>query len=83
MAKELITQNRKGEWVFPAKGATMDSLRDAGWVDRVQYGEGQNLGFRLGRTPTAWQITQAGRQAVQDCPDTFPGEPVYGKGGDA
>ncbi len=79
MAKEMILPNRRGEWVFKASGATMDSLRDAGWVQRVYFGEDKQLGFRLGRMAPLWEITPAGRQAVQDCPDTFPGEPVYGK----
>jgi hypothetical protein len=78
LAKEMIVPWRRGAQ-HKATGATMDSLRDAGWVQRVYYGEGEHLGFRLGRTPTAWQITQAGMQAVQDCPDIFPGDPVYGK----
>jgi hypothetical protein len=77
VAREMILPNRRGEWCFKASGATMDSLRDAGWVQRVTFGEGQSLGFRLGGVPNAWQITQAGFQAVADCPDIFPGEPVY------
>jgi hypothetical protein len=82
MAKEMILPNRKGEWVFPATGATMDSLRDAGWVRRVYFGDDQSLGFRLGRMPPLWEITDAGREAVKNCPDTFPGEPVYRKEAD-
>jgi hypothetical protein len=81
LAKELITQNRKGDWTFPATGATMDSLRDAGWVQHVIIGPNDSLGFRLGGAPRMWQLTEAGREAVKNCPDTFPGEPVY-KGGD-
>jgi hypothetical protein len=78
VAKELILPNRKGQWTFPAAGATMDSLREAGWVQAVIIGPDDSLGFRLGRAPRMWQLTNAGREAVKNCPDTFPGEPVYG-----
>lgn len=78
LPKELITQNRKGEWKFPATGATMDSLREAGWVQQVIIGPSNSLGFKLGGAPRMWQLTEAGKEAVKNCPDTFPGEPVYG-----
>lgn len=77
VAKQLITQNRRGEWVFPASGATMDSLREAGWVQSVIIGPEKGLGFRMGGAIRMWQLTDAGREAVKNCPDTFPGEPVY------
>ena len=79
LAKEMATQSRRGEWKFPASGATMDSLRDAGWVQQVIIGPEKGLGFRLGGPVRMWQITEAGRKAVESCPDIFPGEPVYGK----
>lgn len=78
LAKELVTQNRRGEWTFPATGATMDSLRDAGWVQNVIIGPEKGLGFKLGGPIRMRQLTDAGREAVKNCPDTFPGEPVYG-----
>jgi len=77
--KELMTPNRRGDFTFPATGATMDSLREAGWVQSVIIGPEKGLGFRLGGAVRMWQLTDAGREAVKNCPDTFPGKPVYGR----
>ncbi len=77
-AKELITLNRKGDWVFPCSGATMHSLREAGWIDRVAVETNTSVGFRTGGPTHLWQITDAGRKAVENCPDVFAGEPTYG-----
>jgi hypothetical protein len=78
LANELRIQHRNSDTYRPAAGATMDSLRDAGWVQQVIIGPDDSLGFRLGRAPRMWQLTDAGREAVKNCPDTFPGKPVYG-----
>lgn len=73
--------NRRGEWKFPASGATMDSLREAGWVQSVIIGPEKGLGFRMGGPIRMWQLTETGKKAVENCPATFPGEPVYGAKG--
>ena len=75
--RQLMLPNRRGDFTSPATGATMHSLREAGWVQHVIIGPDDSLGFRLGRAPRMWQMTDAGREAVNNCPDTFPGEPVY------
>ena len=81
MAKELKTIYRGKEW--PATGATMHSLREAGWVEQISVGgKGEGMPFRSGGPATAWVITHAGQIAIDACPDTFPGEPVYGKEAD-
>jgi hypothetical protein len=80
--KQLVLPNRRGEWTFPATGATMHSLREAGWVKSIIIGPDDSLGFRLGKAPRMWEITEAGREAVKNCPDTFPGEPVYSTKGE-
>lgn len=78
LARELIIRGRGGR-PWPSTGATMHSLREAGWVEQVSVGgSGEGMPFRSGGPATAWQITDAGRAAVDACPDTFPGEPVYG-----
>jgi hypothetical protein len=38
---------------------------------------GQGMPFQSGGPISAWEITDAGREAVKACPDTFPGDPVY------
>ena len=80
LARELVIRGRGGRpWV--SSGATMHSLREAGWVEQVSFGgAGEGMPFRTGGPATAWQITDAGRAAVDACPDTFPGEPVYSGG---
>jgi hypothetical protein len=82
LAKQLRIEFRDTGTYRPASGALMDSLRDAGWVQRVHIADGWGAGspFRMGALPTMWQLTDAGRKAVAECPDIFPGEPVYGKG---
>lgn len=66
------------EWV--ATGATLSSLEKAGWVERTIWGvPGQGMPFQCGGPVSAWQLTEAGREAIAACPDTFPGEPVYGR----
>jgi hypothetical protein len=73
LAREvLLGENRK-----PAAGVTMDSMREAGWVQSVIIGPEKGLGFRMGGPIRMWQLTDAGREAVKNCPDTFPGTPVY------
>jgi len=80
LAKELLIHYRDNGPLKPASGAMMDSLRDAGWIERVVYDfGGSGAPFRMGRPVTMWQITDAGREAIRQCPDIFPGEPVYGR----
>jgi hypothetical protein len=63
-----------------ATGATLTSLEKAGWVERTLWGKvGQGMPFQSGGLISAWQLTDLGRSAIAACPDTFPGEPVYGK----
>lgn len=77
LARELQTEFRGKMW--PATGATMHSLREAGWVEQVVVGgHGEKMPFRTGGPATAWRVTEAGLEAISACPDTFPGEPVYG-----
>lgn len=64
-----------------ATGATMASFEKAGWVERTTWGvPGQGMPFQCGGPINAWRITDAGRMAIELCPDTFPGDPVYRKG---
>ena len=80
LARELQTEWRGKMW--PASGATMHSLREAGWVEQVVIGgKGEGLPFRSGGPAKAWRVTEAGQKAIAACPDTFPGEPVYKKDG--
>ena len=81
LAKELLVGWRWNDQLKPAKGPTIESLREAGWVEVVIIGPKRGLGFRMGGAIRMWQMTDAGRDAVQNCPDTFPGEPVYGSKG--
>ena len=53
-------------------------LMDRAFLAKELIGPKESLGFRLGGVPRMWQLTEAGREAVKNCPDTFPGEPVYG-----
>ena len=77
LARELVTEFRGRQW--PSSGATMHSLREAGWVEQVVVGDkGEGMPFRTGGPATAWVVTEAGQAAIDACPDTFPGEPVYG-----
>ena len=63
-----------------ATGATLTSLEKAGWVERTLWGKvGQGMPFQSGGPISAWQLTDLGRSAIAACPDTFSGEPVYGK----
>lgn len=78
LPRELVIVGRGGH-LRPCAGATMHSLREAGWVEQVSIGgTGEGMPFRAGGPATAWQITDAGRKAIAACPDTFPGESVYG-----
>ena len=79
LAHELKYGGRKGGDT-PARGATMYALESAGWVKRAVFGgKGDRMPFRSGGPVTAWEVTLAGKEAVAACPDTFPGEPVYGQ----
>jgi hypothetical protein len=76
LAKELVTEFRGKQW--PSSGATMHALREAGWVEQISIGgKGEGMPFRTGGPATAWVVTPAGQIAIDACPDTFPGEPVY------
>lgn len=77
MARELIIPYRRNNGA--AAGATMDSLRAAGWIERADMATtwGPGAAFRMGKTPQAWVVTEAGREAIKQCPDVFPGEPRY------
>lgn len=81
LASELVIEGRGGR-PWSGTGPTLDSLRKAGWVERIAVGgASEGMPFRTGGAAYAWQVTESGRQAVAACPDTFPGEPVYhGKG---
>lgn len=82
LAGELATLRADGGRGFPATGATMASLRDAGWLVPVPLDVGgPGAPFRVGRMAQAWRLTEAGRAAIAACPDTFPGPPVYQEGG--
>jgi len=77
MARELKVGVRGGKR-RPASGATMDALRKAGWAEKVTVGDaGEGMPFRTGGASTCWQITDAGRAAVDACPDEYPGDPAY------
>ncbi len=79
LAKELKIPYRNGT-LRPAAGPTLAGLEQAGWVERTSWGSpGQGMPFQTGGPISAWQVTHAGREAIAACPDTFPGEPVYGK----
>ena len=78
VARELKIMCR-GSHMRPASGATMDALRTAGWAEKIVVGgKGEGMPFRTGGESTCWQITDAGREAVEACPAEFPGDPVYG-----
>jgi hypothetical protein len=80
LAAELKLPHRSGSRLVPAHGATLYGLEKAGWVERAAWGtQEKNMPFRVGQPANAWQVTHAGREAIAACPDTFPGEPVYGK----
>lgn len=81
LAKEIIINGRSGK-LWAASGTTIESLKRCGWVEHVTLGAswGNDTPFRMGRMPSAWRITEAGRKAVEACPDQFPGEPRYGEG---
>jgi hypothetical protein len=83
--REFLARELQTEWrgkMRPASGATMHSLREAGWVEQVVIGgRGEGLPFRSGGPAKAWRVTEAGQKAIDACPDTFPGEPVYKKDG--
>jgi hypothetical protein len=77
LAGELMVAGRSGH-LKPASGATLYSLCEAGWVAPVVYGgHGEGMPFRTGGAVRAWRLTPAGLKAIEACPDTFPGEPVY------
>jgi len=54
-------------------GPMMHSLRLAGWVEQITV-DGAMPMWTSGKA-TAWQITAAGRLAIEACPDEFPGGP--------
>ena len=79
LSRELKVEGRNGV-LQPATGPTLSGLEKAGWVERTVWGEpGTGMPFRTGGPISAWQVTDAGRAAIAACPDTFPGEPVYGE----
>ncbi len=76
LARELFWHSRSGRR-FPAGGAAMATLRDAGWIEAIEFGgAGSGMPFRSSGLTRAWQLTEAGKKAVAACPDTFPGVPV-------
>lgn len=77
LSKELKRVSRNEKAVHSSHGALLVSLEKAGWVERITV---QNVGvpFLPGGPRNAWQVTDAGREAIAACPDTFPGDPVYG-----
>lgn len=77
LAKELTRIYRTGVGIRQAHGALLFSLEKAGWVERITIGS-EGMPFRTGGPARAWQITPAGHEAIAACPDTFPGDPVYG-----
>jgi hypothetical protein len=78
LPRELIITDR-GNHLRPASGSTLASMEKAGWVTRTKWGEpGTGMPFQSGGPISAWEVTDAGRKAIEMCPDTFPGEPVYG-----
>ena len=76
LSKELKRIHRCEREIVSAHGALLVSLEKAGWVERITIGN-EGMPFRTGGPQNAWQITDAGREAIASCPDTFPGEPVY------
>ena len=80
LAKELRTVKGDFRQQFTATGATMSSLCDAGWIEkvRVEIG-GRGAPFRVGSVAQTYRVTDAGLAAIDACPDTFPGQPVYEK----
>lgn len=78
LAKELKVPGRNGV-LRPSTGPTLSGLEKAGWVRRAIWGTpGQGMPFQSGGPISAWELTDAGVEAVNACPDTFPGDPVYG-----
>ena len=78
LAKELKVPGRNGV-LRPSTGPTLSGLEKAGWVRRAIWGApGQGMPFQSGGPISAWELTDAGVEAVNACPDTFPGDPVYG-----
>ena len=83
LAHELRVSSvrRSPDKLYPASGALLFSLEKAGWLRRIIIGDkGDGMPFRAGGVATAWEITEAGHEAIAACPDTFPGEPVYETG---
>ena len=80
MARELLVIYREGGRAMAGTGATLESLRQAGWVSGVihDFG-GAGALFRMVMPVTMWQSTDAGRESIRQCPDIFPGESVYGR----
>ncbi len=78
LAKELTRIYRTGVGIRQAHGALLVSLEKAGWVERITVGNA-GMPFRTGGPQNAWNVTEAGKVAIAACPDTFPGEPVYGR----
>lgn len=77
LAKELKVEGRNGV-LRPATGPTLFGLEKAGWVRRTIWGLPETgMPFQSGGPISAWELTDAGREAVAACPDTFPGDPVY------
>lgn len=77
LAKELKVPSRNGV-MRPATGPTLSGLEKAGWVRRTIWGQpGTGMPFQSGGPISAWELTDAGREAIAACPDTFPGDPVY------
>lgn len=79
LPREVKMLSRNNKTTYPATGPTMVALEKAGWVERTTWGTGPGMPFQSGGPINAWSITDAGREAIAACPDTFPGEPVYGR----
>ena len=77
LARELIYAGGRRGSMIAATGATMDSLRGAGWIEAVPVCQpGEAMPFRSSGPMMAWQVTEAGHAAIAACPDTFPNGPV-------
>jgi hypothetical protein len=73
LAREIRVAYRGGKH-GPASGATMHSLREAGWLRHVVVGDKPGeMPFRTGGPAACWEITDTGREAVAACPDEYPG----------
>ena len=53
-------------------GATMFSLEEAGWLERVEVHAPTTGAFRLSSNLRAWRLTDTGREVLDLLPDTAP-----------